>query len=176
MTMLNELAEFDAKLEGRSKYTTILKIGITPEGQYCVGKNQEPIKGWLGRKAILDALKAITFAPVTAEDPFALRVTGRQRLVFNLAPDAWFYQQTLAPYVLQTADPLGNFKDLTMLYDDPYDLGRSKTLYVTDENKKKELIPYHYDLLMDVWQAPADINSARMPTVIDPKVGNENGG
>jgi len=175
MSIIQELAAFDAQLASRPKFTTILKIGITPEGQYCVGRNESTLDGWLDRKQILDALQQITYAPVTAEDPFALRVTGRQRLVFNLAPDAWFYQQTLAPIVLQTPDPLCNFLDIVMLKDDPYNLGRSKTLYLTDENKKKELVPYQYDLLMDVWQAPGDINSARMPTVIDPDVGNEGG-
>lgn len=175
MSIIQELATFDAKLAGRQKFTTILKIGIMPDGQYCVGKNEAPIKGWLDKQDILAALQQITFAPISAVDPFELRVNGRQRLVFNLAPDAWFYQQTLAPFVLQTPDPLGNFIDLVMLNDDPYGLGRSKTLYLTDENKKKELIPYQYDLLMDVWQVPGDINSARMPTVIDPDVGNDNG-
>jgi len=174
MSLMQELEAFDAKLAGRQKFTTILKIGIMPDGQFCVGMNDAPIKGWLDKQEILDALKQITFAPISAADPFHLRVNGRQRLVFNLAPDAWFYQQTLAPFVLQTPDPLGNFKDLVMLNDDPYKLGRSKTLYLTDENKKKELLPYQYDLLMDIWQMPGDINSARMPTVIDPGVGNDN--
>ena len=174
MVDMKERAELDAKLAGRQKFTTILKIGIEPDGQYCVGRNADPIKGWLDGPEILAALPGISFAPVSAADPFHLRVNGRQRLVFNLAPDAWFYQQTLAPFVLQTPDPLGNFKDLVMLNDDPYKLGRSKTLYLTDENKKKELLPYQYDLLMDIWQMPGDINSARTPTVIDPGVGNDN--
>jgi len=174
MNIVEELAAFDAILETRKKFTTILKIGITPEGQYCVGRNQSVINGWLDRQAILDAVSVIDFEPVTAADPFALTVTGRQRLVFNLAPDTWFYQQTVAPFVLVTPDPLRNFVDVTQLYDDPYGLGRSKTLYITDNNKKKEVIPYVYELLMDIWQMPADINSARTATVIDPKVDNDN--
>jgi len=173
MTFLKDLAAADAALESRPKFTTILKVGVTSQGQYCVGKNAKPIDGWLDRQQILDVLPKIQFAPVGAEDPFFIAVGGRQRLVLNLEPESWFYQQTMAPFALQTQDPARNFKDVTMLYDDPYDLGRSKTLYLTDENKKAGPQFFHYDLLMEIWQDPSDIDSARTPTVIDPGLKND---
>ena len=106
--MYEKLPELDAQLEGRKKYTTILKIGMTPEGQYCVGRSK-PFDGFLDKKQILDAIPGVEFDPVTCEDPFYLEVNGRQRLVFSLAPESWFFQPTIAPFTLKTPDPLNNF-------------------------------------------------------------------
>lgn len=172
--MFEKLNELDAQLEERQKYTTILKIGITPDGQFCVGKNTDKIEGWLDRDEILAAVEKIEYAPVSAEDPFFVDVHARQRLVFSLGPDAWFFQPTLAPFTLKTPDPMNNFVNQTRLFDDPYNMGRSKTIYVDDNNKLAGEI-YYYNLFIDFWQEPSDFNSARMPVVIDPGVGNQNG-
>ena len=173
MTFIEDLANLDAQQENRPKFTTIVKIGITPEGQYCVGRNPDNIDGWLNKNQILDAIPNINFAPVTSADPFFFSVYGWQRLVFTLAPDAWFYQQTVAPFVLTTPDPYKNFKDVVLLDDDPYSRGRSKTLYLTDDNKKGGPELFHYDLMIDIWQAPGSVDSARTQTVIDPGLKND---
>jgi hypothetical protein len=172
--MFEKLAQLDAKLDTRQKYTTIFKIGITPEGQFCVGKNKDTIKGWLKRDAILDAVAEISYDPVCDKDPFFVDVHGRQRLVFSLGPDAWFYQPTLAPFTLKTPDPMNNFVNQTKLEDDPYNMGRTKTIYVDDNNKVAGEI-FYYNLFIDIWQEAQNYNSARMPVIIDPGVGNQNG-
>ena len=174
--MFDQLAELDAKLESRTKCTTIVKIAMTPSGQFCVGRNTKPIEGFLNKEQIEKVIPEVEFAPVSTEDPFFFTVHGRQRLVFTLAMDSWFFQPTIAPFTLKTPDPLNNFVNLTKLNDDPYGLGRSKTIYVDDNNKVAEEKPYEYNLFIDMWQEPKDPASARTPVVIDPRVRNDNGG
>lgn len=164
--------ELNTQLEKRKQYTTIVKIGMTPAGQYCVGRS-EPMPGFLDRDEILKAIPSVEFAPVTSENPFFFRVKGRQRLVFTLAVDSWFFQPTIAPFTLKTPDPLNNFVNQTKLQDDPLGYGRSKTIYVDDENKIKQEKPYVYNLFIDVWQDPNNIKSAVTPVIIDPDIGND---
>lgn len=175
--MFDELLELDAQLEGRKQYTTIIKIGMTAEGQFCVGRS-DPIDGFLDRDEILAQIPAVKFNPVTSDDPFEFTVIGRQRLVFTLAVENWFFQSTIAPFTLKTNDPYNNFVNQVRLRDDPIneDWGRSKTIYVDDENKKKQDEPYVYNLYIDMWQKADDPYSAITPVVIDPKVRNGGGG
>jgi hypothetical protein len=173
--MFEQLEALDAELDSRKKYTTIFKVGITKDGQFCVGRNQKPISGWLDKEEILKRIEEIEYAPVTCDDPFFVTVYGRQRLVFTLGPSAWFFQPTLAPFTLKTPDPYNNFTNQVKLGDDPLNMGRSKTIYVDDDNKVADQI-YTYNLLIDIWQDITDYNSARTPVVIDPDVGNGGGG
>ncbi len=172
--MYAERLELDAQLEQRDKFTTIIKVGMTPEGQFCVGRNETPFDGFLNREEILAKIPTIKIAPVTAKDPFFFVVKDRQRLVFTCDMEAWFFQQTLAPITLKTPDPLCNFVNQTQLFDYPYNLGRSKTVYIDDNNKKAEKKPFIYNLFLDIWQDPADELSHRTPLIIDPN--GENGG
>ncbi len=173
--MFEKIAELDAELEKRKKFTVIMKIGMTPEGQFCVGRSQ-PYEGFLSKKEILAEIPSVKYDPITAEDPFEYTAIGRQRIVFTLAVDNWFFQSTIAPFTLKTNDPLNNFVNQTKLNDDPNGWGRSKTIYVDDNNKMEQLEPYVYNLFIDMWQKADDPKSAITPVIIDPKVRNGGGG
>lgn len=172
--MLDILKTLNEELEGRRKFTTIFKIGLTEEGQFKVGRNDAPINGWLDDAEILAAIPGIEYAPVTSQDPFFTTVYGRQRMVFTLDVDAWFFEQTLAPFTLKNADPYNNFVSQVRLGDDPDGFGRSKTIYVDNNNKIADQI-FIYNLFVDVWQEASNFESATTPIIIDPKVRNGGG-
>jgi len=133
--------------------------------------------GILSTEDIIDLIK--NRPETTAQpEPFWCTVRERHRLVYHLDVPNWYFpdyeeiQKGALPFRLKTPDPVGNFGQPYLIPQSRIIGGddlRIKTIYVDDAyNEGTNNMPFVADLLVNVWQDPADPNSWKTPIVIDP--------
>ncbi|MFC3050508.1 hypothetical protein [Kordiimonas pumila] len=156
--------------------TTIMYGSIDAKGALKVQAYTEP--GAMLDNASIASL--IANPPTQLEDqpqPFWCYIEGPHRLVYHLSAPNWFFptypelQQGRVPWRLKTLDPAGNFsRPVLMPQSEIYggDDLRIKTIYVDDAHKDGSNMPVVFNLYVDIWNDPDDVNSWKTPIVIDP--------
>ncbi|MBL4836001.1 MAG: hypothetical protein JKY34_00365 [Kordiimonadaceae bacterium] len=115
-------------------------------------------------------------------EPFWCSLEGPHRLVYTLLPPNWYFpclrdmQAGQVPWKLMSNDPRATYGRPQFISERNIwggDDKRIKTAYV-DYSGGNDPLPSIYNLYVNIWNDPSDLNSWKTPIVIDP--GGRGGG